>query len=68
MLKTPYLSQYLMDFNKRELKFTLDCLKVENSYMLLIDVISFKVRLINFVYFLETHGSLEGHGFHFKNA
>ena len=29
----------------------LDCVKFENGYILLIDVISFKLSLINFVYF-----------------
>ena len=31
-------------------KFKLDCVKFKNSYILMIDVIKFKLRLINFVY------------------
>ena len=31
-------------------KFKLDCVESKNSYILLIDVINFKLRLINFVY------------------
>ena len=32
------------------LKFKIDCLESKNSYILLIDAISFKLRLISFVY------------------
>ena len=36
-------------------KFKLDCVKSTNTYILLIGVINFKFRLINFVYiFFET--------------
>ena len=35
-------------------KFELDCVVFKSSYILMIDVISFKLRLINFVYFFET--------------
>ena len=42
-------------------KFKLDCLKFKNSYILMIDVINFKLRLINFVYFFfETRGICRG--------
>ena len=36
-------------------KFKLDCAESENSCILLIDVISFKLRLINFVYIFLRH-------------
>ena len=39
-------------------KFKLDCAKSDNSYILLIDVINFKLRFINFVYFFETPDSI----------
>ena len=32
----------------------LDCVELRNSYILLINVIRFKLHLINFVYFFET--------------
>ena len=34
-------------------KIKLDCIKYKNSYVLLIDDINFKLRLINFVYFFR---------------
>ena len=37
-------------------KFKLDCTKFRNGNMLLIYNISFKLRLINLVYFFETPG------------
>ena len=36
-----------------ESKFESDCIVSKNSYISLINVINFKLRLINFVYFLE---------------
>ena len=38
--------------------FKLDCLESKNSYILLINAVSFKLCLINFVYFFETPGSV----------
>ena len=52
MFKKPYLYQYLMDSITNEgSKFKLGCVKMKHSYMLWIKVLSFKLRLINFVYF-----------------
>ena len=50
MLKRTYLSQYLIDSTNECLKLKLECLEIKNSYILLIDVINFKLRLINFIY------------------
>ena len=36
-------------------KFKLDCVESKNSYILLIDAISFKLRLINLVYIFSKH-------------
>ena len=38
----------------RDQIFKLKCLEVKNSYILLINIINFKLHLINFVYFSET--------------
>ena len=51
MFKWPYLHLYVTDSNNDGSKFKLDCVKVENGYVLLIFNIRFKLRLINFVYF-----------------
>ena len=40
-------------------KFKLECLEVKNSYLLLIDIINFKLPLINFEYsFVEKAATL----------
>ena len=39
-------------------KFKLRCVPSKNSYIILIDVINLKLRLINVVYFFKTPGSL----------
>ena len=51
MFKKPYLSQYLMDSNKegwipikKGSKFKLDCIQSINSSILLIDIVTFKLR------------------------
>ena len=49
MFKEPYISQYLIVSTNESSKFTLDCVEAKKVYILLIDVISFKLRLINFV-------------------
>ena len=54
MFRKLYLSQYLMDSTNEGSKFKLDC--EESKNMLLINVINFKLRLINFVYIFETPG------------
>ena len=35
-------------------KFKLESLEVKDSYIFLVDIVNFKLRLINFVYFFET--------------
>ena len=50
MFKNSYLFQYLMDLTNEGSKFKLDCVKSKNSYILLIDVINFKLCLINCIY------------------
>ena len=40
--------------NEGSTEFKLDCVKLKNSYILWIEVINFKLALINFVYFFET--------------
>ena len=52
MFKEPYFSQYFMDSSS---KFELDCVESKNSYILLINVINFKLRLINYVYIFLRH-------------
>ena len=37
-------------------KFKSDCIESKNSYILLINVTNFKLRLVNFVYIFETPG------------
>ena len=37
----------------------LDCVETKNCDILLIDVINFKLQLINFVYFFETSGMFQ---------
>ena len=59
MFKKPYLSQYLMDSTNEGSKFKLDCVQSKNSYISLINVINFKLRLINFVYFFEIPGTIK---------
>ena len=49
-----YLSQYLIDSNKLDLKVKLNSVASTNSHILFIDLIKLKLRLINFVYFFET--------------
>ena len=39
-------------------KFKLDCVESKNGYILLINVINFKLRLINFAYIFETPGTI----------
>ena len=43
---------------KKGSKFKLDCVELKNSCILLIDIISFKLHLINFVYFFDTPGMI----------
>ena len=50
MFKKPYLSQYLWIPTNEGSKFKLDCVQAKNCYIILMDVINFKLRLINFVY------------------
>ena len=52
MFKKPCISQYLRVATNQGSKFKLDCVESKNSYIVLINGISFKLRLINFVYFL----------------
>ena len=48
MFKEPYISQYLIVSTNESSKFTLDCVEAKKVYILLTDVINFKLRLINF--------------------
>ena len=50
MFKKLRVSPYLMVPTNEFSKFKLDCVKSKNSYILLMDVINFKLRLINFLY------------------
>ena len=55
MFKKLYLSQYFMDSSNWGSKFKPYCVESKNGYILLINIINFKLRLINFVYIFVRH-------------
>ena len=59
MVKKQYLSQCLVDSNKRGSKFALGCVESKKLHTIIVyDLINLKLGLINFVYFFETRLSI----------